>query len=197
MLTLDDFADLQSQADAAVGQDRGLSQDERNMLTNLTLACGATVSEGDLVEITGFLVGLPNRPKIEGAESVNCRLNGPQESDFHIPVARNAGDDETSAIIVEMIPQNRPSSWDIAAIRQIAQDQQQVLVLGQLMYDNKHKVNDDPGNVLTGQPKRFSIWEVHPVTEFYLCKQASCDPSNLSGWTLLGKVATQVSATGN
>jgi len=72
-------------------------------------------------------------------------------------------------------------------IRQIARDQLQVLVRGQLMYDNKHVVNKDPQHD-NGQPKRFSLWEVHPVTEFYVCRRTSCASDNLTQWELVGKV---------
>ena len=88
---------------------------------------------------------------------------------------------------MEMIPQHRPSTWRIETIRTLAQQHLPVLVRGQLMYDNKHLVNKDP-HADNGQPKRFSLWEVHPVTEFYVCRTGSCDTANLAEWEWLGKV---------
>src|SRR5262249_33006890 len=149
-----------------------------------------TVSEGDFVQVSGFMVGLPERPKAEGAESVNCNLRDDgthKNNDFHIPIARDAADSEFKGIVVEMIPQRRPSAWMIETIRMIAEQKLAVLVRGQLMYDNKHLVNKDP-QADNGQPKRFSLWEVHPITEFFVCRRATCDVANIGEWELLGKV---------
>ena len=59
-----------------------------------------------------------------------------------------------------------------------------VLVRGQLFYDNKHLVNSDPDDVKPRQPKRFSLWEIHPVTEFHVCVTVDndCDPKDLAQW---------------
>ena len=57
-------------------------------------------------------------------------------------------------------------------------------VRGQLFYDNEHVVNDEPDHPVGGQPKRFSLWEVHPITEFMICKipKKACDPSDAAIW---------------
>jgi hypothetical protein len=61
-----------------------------------------------------------------------------------------------------------------------------VLVVGGLLYDNEHLVNDDPSQPKGGQPKRFSLWEIHPITEFLVCEQAGgCDPVARAQWTAL------------
>jgi len=191
VLTLDDFEALQARADALFHTKKNLDAAARDLLKNLRVATpDVFVSEGDFVQIAGYLVGLPQRPKAEGPESVNCNLNDPRNhtaNDFHIPVARAATDTEYDGIVVEMIPQQRPGEWSIEAIRQIARDGLPMIVRGQLMYDNKHRVNKDPNND-NGQPKRFSLWEVHPVTEFYVCRKDSCDPANIDEWELVGKV---------
>lgn len=72
-----------------------------------------------------------------------------------------------------MIPQERPDGWTAQKLRRIARERWPVVVRGQLLYDNKHEVNDDPDDVKSGEPKRFSLWEVHPVTEFYVCMTAN------------------------
>src|SRR5437879_9167739 len=148
------------------------------------------VSEGDFVQLTGDMVGLPQSPKAEGAESVNCNLADDgthKNNDFHIPLARKPTDTEYEGVVVEMIPQRRPVVWKIETIRSLAQQQNLVLVRGQLMYDNKHLVNKNP-HADNGQPKRFSLWEVHPVTEFYVCLRTSCASDDLTQWGLVGKV---------
>jgi hypothetical protein len=173
-LTFDDFAELQTLADDVVDQNQDLTKEERARLSDLKLKSPArTVSEGDLVELTGFLIGLPNRPGASGAESVNCRLTGQRNSDFHIPMARHADDSEFEGIVVEMIPQGRNEGWTTKKLKSIARDARPVIVRGQLFYDNKHLVNDDPDEPKQGQPKRYSLWEIHPVTELLVCMTAT------------------------
>ena len=40
-----------------------------------------------------------------------------------------------------------------------------------LFYDNKHLVKGDQDRD-NGEPKRFSLWEIHPVSAFYVCVRA-------------------------
>lgn len=180
VLTFEDLAKLQDQASELVGQRVELDREQRAMLRNLDVAAGA-VSEGDLVEIAGFLTGLPRRPGPSGAEKVNCRLTGVANNDFHIPLVANPKDSEFEGIVVEMIPQNRPDGWTSAKLKKIARDERLVVVRGQLFYDNPHDVNDDPDEDKHGQPKRMSLWEVHPVTELFVCMTANkhCNTKNL------------------
>lgn len=181
-LTLDDFEMLQEQADNLVGQKVSLKKGARSKLKTLSIA-GGQVGEGDLVEIAVYIVGIPHPNK---GESVNCRLTKTEENDFHINVAGDPGDTEFDGIVVEMIPQNRPSGWTTKKLRRVAKKELQVLVRGQLFYDNKHVVNNDPIDTIGGQPKRFSLWEIHPVTGFYVCaQQTGCDPSDITQWNRL------------
>ena len=187
-LTLDDFAALQARAEGVVGQKVSLTAAARKKLQRLATSAGQ-VSEGDLVALVGYLVGAPH-PNNSG-ESVNCRLKGVDNNDFHIPVARESTATEFEGVVVEMIPQERPQGWSVIKLRRIAKDERPVLVRGQLLYDNKHSVNDDPDNPIGGQPKRFSLWEIHHVTEFYVCMAPSkrCDSRDLrSGWKALTEV---------
>jgi len=124
VLSLDDLETLQQAADRLFGLShaRGekvkeLTAEERDQLRNLRVGSG-DISEGDFVQVSGFMVGLPQRRKAEGAESVNCSLADDgthKNSDFHIPLARNAADTEYKGVVVEMIPQRRPAVWRIEA----------------------------------------------------------------------------------
>lgn len=188
LLTLDDFEQLQDQATHRVGQKVNLTKTQRNTLRVLSTAAGQ-VSEGDVVAVSGYIVGGP-RPNKSG-ESVNCRLKGSGNNDFHIPIARDPTDSEFDAIVVEMIPQRRPKEWSVRVLKRVANEKRPVLLRGQLFYDNKHVVNDDQDSPRGGQPKRFSLWEIHPVTEFYVCMAAhqKCDPNNVGdGWKSLKEV---------
>ena len=170
------FADLQTAADALVPQGAYPPPADREALRNLSIQ-GQSIGEGALVEVTGYLAAM--RP--EGPESVNCTIAGVANNDYHLSLVPTSGDDEFHGIVVEMIPQDRPGSWNTKALRKIVANETQVLVVGQLFYDAKHLVNAGP-KAKTGQPKRFSLWEVHPVQRFYVCTKSACDPDNADGW---------------
>lgn len=180
-LTFDDFAALQQEADALVGEKQPLSGAARATLKDLPVSSGK-VSEGDLVEVVGFIIGVPHS---NTSESVNCRLHGVDNNDFHIPLGREANADETEGIVVEMIPQNRPDGWDLGKLKDVESQEWPVLVRGQLLYDNKHHVNADPQNLKQGDPKRFSLFEIHPITAFLTCETEPCDPDDATRWVRL------------
>jgi hypothetical protein len=186
-LTLDDFTSLQEQADSLVGQKKPLTAAMRKKLTHLSTSSGF-VSEGDLVRVTGFLVGTPHA---NSGESVNCRLTKVANNDFHLTIAEEPNTEEFTGIVVEMIPQDRPKEWNLKALRKIENDETAVLIVGQLLYDNKHLVNDDPDNPRASDPKRFSLWEVHPITAFLVCTSTTCDPSKTGDWAPLQHPPTQ------
>lgn len=114
-------------------------------------------------------------------------------NDFHIPLARHPEDTEFKGIVVEMIPQGRLDGWTTQKLKRITRQGRPVVVRGQLFYDNKHVVNDDPDDVKGNEPKRFSLWEVHPVTEFHVCVTANkkCDLEKVTEpeWKPLEKLA--------
>jgi hypothetical protein len=188
-LSFDDFGHLQDQATELVGQNKDLTREDRNKLRELSLkSSNRKVSEGNLVELTGFLIGLPTRPGASGAESVNCRLSGVSNSDFHIPMGRNADDSEFEGIVVEMIPQDRNEGWTTKKLKRVAREARPVIVRGQLFYDNKHFVNDDPDEPRQGQPKRHSLWEIHPVTALLVCMTPNKKCTQSNQWKMLEDV---------
>ena len=184
ILTFDDFAAMQQQADNLVGEGKELTSDDRAKLSSMTVS-GGSVSEGDLVSVVGFLVGVPHP---NTGESVNCNLRGVQNNDFHIPMSNDPGNTDFQGIVVEMIPQNRPDGWNIDNLTQVENNQQLVMVSGGLLYDNLHHVNGDANNPKGGQPHRFALWEIHPITQFMICSKAdnTCDPSQAGDWIALG-----------
>lgn len=188
-LSFADLRSLQQKATNLVGQHNQLTQAERDLLVNLSVTSG-TVHEGRLVKVRGFLAaGLPPHAN-SGGESVNCRFTQNENNDFHISIVQNAGEDEFKGIVVEMIPQDRNANWTLTKLKNIRQQGKRILVFGALFYDNIHIVNDDPSHPLGGQPKRVSLWEVHPITRFFVCTKASnnCSVSSTgasSGWKRL------------
>jgi hypothetical protein len=185
-LTFADLKTLQQRANDLVGQHNELTQAERDSLSNLNVS-GGTVREGRLVKVRGFLAqGLEPHANTSG-ESVNCRFTQSDRNDFHISIVENAGQDEFKGIVVEMIPQGRNTAWTLTKLKNIRQQGKRILVIGALFYDNIHIVNDDPNHPIGGQPKRMALWEVHPITKFFVCTKASnnCSATSTgatSGW---------------
>jgi hypothetical protein len=48
-----------------------------------------------------------------------------------------------------------------------------LLIEGGLFYDNLHFANGDASIPMPGRPKRFSLWEIHPVTSVKVCQKAT------------------------
>ena len=188
-LSFADLRNLQQKANNLVGQHNELTQAERDLLVNLSVTSGS-VREGRLVKVRGFLAqGLEPHANTSG-ESVNCRFTQTQNNDFHISIVESAGQDEFEGVVVEMIPQARNTNWTLTKLKNIGQQGKQILVVGSLFYDNIHIVNDDPNHPIGGQPKRVSLWEVHPITKFFVCTKASnnCSAASTgasSGWKRL------------
>jgi hypothetical protein len=186
ILTFGDFDTLQSNVESVV--ELGQEVADRSVLKSQLNGIG----EGSAVRIVAFLAlgGLGPHPNT--GESVNCNLTGATNNDFHIPVVEEAGQDEFHGIVVEMIPQGQDSpkrnaGWTIAKLQTLLTSGSMVRITGQLFYDNAHFPNSDPSHPIKGQPMRFSLWEIHPISAFEVCKRAdnSCDISNDSDWTPL------------
>src|ERR1041384_3206715 len=88
------------------------------------------------------------------------------------------------AALTQRLP--RPAGWDAGTLNRINDEGLPVLVVGGLTYDNEHLVNKDKTHIKSGQPKRMSLWEIHPITEFYVCVDAhGCDPAVHDQWIAL------------
>jgi len=185
-LSFEDFAQLQRQADELIGQGpHEPTAEQRARLRDLPVRNGR-VSEGDLVRVVGFIAkGDEGLHVNEAGESVNCQLKKPADNDFHIPLVDAPGNTEFKGIVVEMIPQDRPKAWSIDALKAIQAKGLKVWAEGGLSYDRVHYVNDDADNPLKDEPDRMSLWEVHPITKFLVCRKQHCDPQAEEDWTPL------------
>ncbi len=187
-----DFSLLQDAADPVVGQ--GHEIPDRSVLQNLQVG-SQTLGEGSAVKIVAFLASGPAGPHPNTGESVNCNIKTPQSNDFHIPVTENKSETEFDGIVVEMIPQGqnsgevRSAGWNLTKLTGLKTKQRQVKISGKLFYDNAHVINGDAQNPLQSQPKRFSLWEIHPVSQFFVCKRTTnnCNIDTDSDWTPLEK----------
>jgi len=136
------------------------------------------LGEGNEVVLTGFV----KIARQEGAESVNCGSNVPNDPvyhDIHISIVTTPGKSECSGVVVEMIPHHRPASWTPDVVNAVAKAQRPVRVTGQLMFDSSHTPCIS-GKSVKGDPARTSLWEIHPTYKFEVCNQSNC--SGGSGW---------------
>ena len=170
----------------------------------------APLGEGNIVTVFAYLFFAEDTGKTASAkpsigETCNCQLRLPGSYDFHIGL----GFDKTLAaqirkskkqpahggpttmgktsVVAEMTPHTRGPNWTLARV--ISLRGQQVKVVGQLTLDNEHlNAKDDcgfPGAAASCW--RSTVWEVHPVTQFYVCNLSSgCNASSPdSAWTSL------------
>ena len=97
---------------------------------------------------------------------------------------------EQPSVVVEMTPHYRAQlepGWTIDKVQHAIG--RQVMVVGQLMVDNAHfNAKDDcsfPGHDAQ-KCWRHAVWELHPVTQFWVCTANSgCSPNSANGWTRL------------
>jgi hypothetical protein len=178
-LTFDTFSQLQSAAVQLVDQGVEIEPTDRDKIKSIETTEG-TVGEGSRVRLMAFLS--EGKPHPNTGESVNCNLKTEANNDIHIPVSESKNASEFEAIVVEMIPQDRPAKWTSTNVRNLRG--KLLLIEGGLFYDNLHFANGDSANPVPGQPKRFSLWEIHPVVSVKVCNKADnqCDPDRDSDW---------------
>jgi hypothetical protein len=180
LLSLPDFKALQADTDTDA-----VDHVHKVLPRNLTgkHAGSHTVSEGERVSVTGFLHRAENG---SAAESVNCAGNDGKDIHLNINTPKPTSTfNEWTGIVVEVIPQVPLPGWTqqerskvVSALQAVRDAKLPVLAVGSLTYDNEHQVNSDKNNPKGSNPKRMSLWEVHPVLEFYVCpKTKTCDPA--------------------
>lgn len=179
-LTFQTFEALQRAAGDEVGE--GAKIEDRATIRDLKVG-DRRLGEGQHVAIAGYIVGHAHANS--SGEGVNCKLKTQANNDFHLNLASDPDLSEFESIVVEMIPRNRNPEWTVPKLKRVAEARRRVLAVGHLFYDNLHRVNKNSRRNIGGQPKRFSLWEIHPVTEFYVCEKARCDADDTDDWTRL------------
>lgn len=161
----------------------------------------ADLGEGNIYTVIGYLYFA----KQESKEASNCQLTASNAVDFHMwmgfDVQAAAGirsGDISGAdlaplkqrgIVVEMTPHYRARyhpGWTINKVKGVAG--RQVKIVGQLMLDNDHfKPNQDCGipGADTNSCWRATVWELHPVIEFYVCDSDAPCAEDSSDWKKL------------
>jgi hypothetical protein len=142
------------------------------------------LGEGKPVVLQGFVLAAEQ----EGEESVNCGKAVPDDAvdhDIHISIVDSASNtNECSGIVAEMIPHHRPAAWTPAALDAVAKAHLMVRVTGQLMFDSSH-TPCVAGAAIEGDPKRASLWEIHPIYKFEVCPSGKCATT---GWVDLANL---------
>jgi hypothetical protein len=142
-----------------------------------------TLGEGNLVTLKAFVL----HARQEQGESVNCKghlLNETDKTDFyhdiHIAFVDDAnkpqsGDTkpvsdkkECTGIVAEMSPHHRPDFWTADNVNKVATAQALVRITGQQFFDSSH-VPCSNGTPVGNNPKRISLWEIHPIYKFEIC----------------------------
>ena len=194
-ITPDDLKQLQVAAKSkgvTFGSESEIPAD-RSVLQGYSIG-GKTLSEGMLVRMAAFVIET-HPADVTNGESVNCKTKGAAGNDVHMALGLKHGANECTSVTAELSPHFRPKAWSVlSSIKPQGATtatgvKTPIRVTGQLFFDASHQ----PCNGLTAvgdNPKRQSLWEVHPVYVVEVCKNTTlqtCDASDDSAWTPLAK----------
>jgi len=193
-----DLKDLQSDVDSKfangaivikgekVSSYHSLKAAPRKIVLSGLKASSGNFSEGDFVELVGFIAATKLPPHPNTGESVNCKLKDEPSNDYHINITPAKNGNETEGVVVEMIPQNpdrRNKDWNLDKLKKIQAQQLPVKIRGRLFFDSEHQPNTQKTGKAGGNPRRFSLWEIHPIATFFVCQSGNCTKS--TGWKAL------------
>jgi hypothetical protein len=184
-MTMSELVDLQHQAEALreagtidYGGEEHLPADRASL---------RKLGEGTRVRFRGFILGAHDaRPNFfRGGESCNCNRRGTRWNDIHMTLAESKDAQACDGIVAEMSPHYRPALWheDMLGLASA----RPVVVEGQLFFDADH---EPCGSGKLGNPKRASLWEIHPVYELLVCRHErleQCPLDDPNAWVPLTK----------
>lgn len=144
----------------------------------------SALGEGNLVVFEGYVF----EARQECGETVNCGETVPNVNashDIHIAVLAQprktrssdppAAQDkeECTGFVAEMIPHHRPAEWTACNVNAVAKKGLKVRITGQQFFDGSHLpcTNGVPDG---DNPKRVSLWELHPIYMFEVCPSGDC-----------------------
>jgi len=183
-LTFQTFAKLQQAAgdqNIPFGSDQGLPDDRSALRDLITTSSGQKVGEGTVARLVAFIVDA-HYSNVSKGETVNCKLHGQESNDIHIMLGTTTSAPACSTVTAEMSPHFRPAAWDQLPSLNLKNP---VRITGQLFFDASHKPCK---NGKGPNPKRISIWEIHPAYAIDVCSNstlASCKATDDSLWTPL------------
>jgi len=187
-LTYQDFLRLQKAADDAeieFGSHARVPKDRSALKNIITSASGKHVGEGSIVRYVGFVSHPRNSNKSKG-EAVNCKRGGAESNDIHIDLLRSPDEPACRSITVEIVPHFRPPAWEVEILKLPQFVGRPMRFTGHLFFDASHRPCKNDNDKVN--PKRASIWEIHPVYAIDVCKfksLKSCPAGKQAVWTPL------------
>jgi len=181
VMSFDMYPALQAAAENALGGADYKPPSSRTALHNLYTVGGKKIGEGTLVSLVAY-VESAHYSDVDDGESVNCDLTGDQNNDIHIPLVTTAGADECTSLTAEISPHDRPSVWTASNVNKPAVP---LRFTGQLLFDAEHK---PCRGTTVEEPKRQSVWEIHPVYAIDVCvlsDASSCNAGDDKAWVAL------------
>jgi hypothetical protein len=212
-VTFDTLKQLQTVANEKqiVFGKKGPTPDRSTLKSLIASPDGGRLGEGKLVQLTAFVF----EARQENAESVNCEVkNKPASNDIHISLTaeqfplptKGSPENDPSRLkeclgaVAEMSPHFRPKSWTPQLVNKIADEKLPVRVTGHLFFDSSHEPCDVSGAepvASAGNPKRMSLWEIHPIYNFEVCTSGktleACSAASAK-WATLEKWAASEGA---
>lgn len=161
----------------------------------------ADLGEGKIYSLVGYLYHVKKMDE----EVCNCKLDYDEEAvDFHMWVGFDEGlagdylagrikkkqleEHKREGIVVEMAPyyrfKNYRGTWTYDRVNKVVG--KQVKVVGMLLMDNEHNIKSQncgyPFDTPTDKCWRASAWELHPVTQFYVCEGSRKCAADSPNW---------------
>lgn len=188
-VTVESLTDLQTKVEANTAINFGsANKDGRKKGPTTNRAPLKKLGEGKLVTLRAYVL----IARQEGGESVNCGKNvtdGAAFHDIHISLVESPDvTEECSGVVAEMSPHHRPDAWTHANVDKVATLKLPVRVTGQLYFDSSHFPCSGGQGAGEGNPKRVSLWEIHPIYKFEVCT-SGCDGAGT--WLPLDQWAKQ------
>jgi len=186
-LELADFISIEDQIPPEMSQPHHNHSQFADQLTQISEGIG----EGNIYSLIGYLYFVENTAVTSHhrGETCNCQLRSGDSFDYHLGIGfdpdlaaeiktnppahdpQNPGPAEQTSIVAEMTPHTRDVKWTVTRLNR--QRGKQVKVVGQLTLDNAH-LNAKDDCAFSEEPEsgcwRASVWEIHPVTQFFVCK---------------------------
>ena len=114
--------------------------------------------------------------RASGSETVNCKLRGRANNDFHLDLASFRNDPRARSVAAEITPRLRPDGWTFPKLNAIGEQKRFVRVTGWLMLDTQH---------IRSPLVRSTNWEIHPVTKLEVCTLTVTRCRQGDGWVAL------------